>query len=120
MDIDKISWADVPEEEVTPKMRRRIIHGEKIMVARMRFKDGFLVPLHSHHHEQVTTVEKGTIRFWLGDDKAKVIDVHAGESLVIPGHVPHEALMIGDVEEMDIWAPPREDWLDGSDDYLKR
>lgn len=118
--IEKINWADVPEEEVTPKMRRRIIHGEKIMVAKMRFKDGFLVPLHSHHHEQVTQVQKGTIRFWFGENKEQVIDVHAGESVVIPGHLPHEALMIGDVEETDTWAPPREDWLDGTDDYLKK
>ncbi len=115
----KINWEDVPEEEVTPMMRRKIIYGDKIMIARMRFKDGFRVPLHSHENEQITTVISGTIRFWFGENKEEVVDVQAGESVVIPGHLPHEALMIGDVEETDTWAPPRRDWLDGTDDYFR-
>ncbi len=117
--MKKINWNDVPEEEVNPKMRRKLVYGEKLMIAKIKFKDGFVVPQHSHEHEQITQVTFGTIRFWLGADKKEVIDVHAGECLVIPGHLPHEALMIGDVEETDTWAPPREDWLDGTDNYLK-
>jgi quercetin dioxygenase-like cupin family protein len=118
--LQKINWNDVPEEEVTPKMKRKIIHGEKVMIAKMKFKDGFLVPLHSHENEQITSVQKGTIRFWFGANKEQVIDLHAGDTIVIPGNLPHEALMIGDVEETDTWAPPRTDWLDGTDDYLKK
>ena len=90
------------------------------MIAKMEFKDGFLVPLHSHENEQITQVISGTIRFWLGENKDQVLDLHPGEVLVIPPHLPHEALMIGDVEEMDSWAPPRKDWLDGTDNYLKK
>ena len=118
--IQKINWDDVPEEEVTPKMRRKIIHGDKVMITRIKFKDGFLVPLHHHENEQVTQVHKGTIRFWFGANKEQMLDVHAGESVIIPSNLPHEALMIGDVEESDTWAPPRKDWLDGTDHYLRR
>lgn len=118
--LQKINWDDVPEEEVTPKMKRKIVYGEKVMIARMKFKDGFLVPLHSHENEQITSVQKGTIRFWFGENKEQVIDLHAGDTIVIPGNLPHEALMIGDVEETDTWAPPRTDWLDGTDDYLRK
>ncbi len=118
--IKKLTWETVINEEVNPKMKRKIISGEKLMIAKMEFKDGFLVPLHSHKNEQNTQVISGTIRFWLGENKDQVLDLHPGEVLVIPPHLPHEALMIGDVEEMDSWAPPRKDWLDGTDSYLKK
>lgn len=118
--INKIDWDSVPEEQVNPWMKRKMIYGEKIMIAKMKFKDGFIVPLHSHEHEQITQVVKGSMRFWFGENKEEVIDLHAGEVVVIPGNLPHEALMIGDVEETDTWAPPRQDWIDGTDDYLKQ
>ncbi len=118
--IQKISWDDIPEEQVNPSMKRKLLYGDKVMVAKMKFKDGFLVPLHNHENEQVTQVSVGTIRFWFGANKEQVVDVHAGESVVIPANLPHAALMIGDVEETDTWAPPRKDWLDGTDDYLRK
>ncbi len=117
--LKKINWDEVPVEKVTPKMERRLVYGDKLMIAKMKFKDGFLVPLHSHENEQITQVQSGTIRFWLGAGKEEVIDLNAGDVLVIPAHLPHEALMIGDVEETDTWTPIRADWLDGTDHYLK-
>ena len=65
MNFQKISWDDVPEEQVNDKMIRKMIYGDKIMIARMKFKDGFIVPMHSHENEQITQVQKGTIRFGL-------------------------------------------------------
>jgi len=118
--VKKIKWSEVPAEEVTPMMTRRMIYGEKIMIAKMNFKDGFRVPLHHHENEQVTEVKSGTIRFWFGEDKSQVMDLHAGETIIIPGNLPHEALMIGDVEEIDTFAPPRQDWIDKTDDYLRK
>ena len=115
-----VNWSSVPMEEVTPSMKRRIVSGEKLMIARMNFKDGFLVPLHSHMHEQVTQVVSGKMRFWFGENKEKTMDLGPGDVVVIPSDLPHEALMIGDVEEIDTWAPPRQDWLDGSDHYLRK
>jgi quercetin dioxygenase-like cupin family protein len=118
--LTKINWDEVPTEEVTPAMHRKMVWGEKLMIAKMKFKDGFLVPLHHHHHEQVTQVLSGTIRFWLGENKEQVMDIGPGDVLVIPGNLPHEALMIGDVEEIDTWSPPRQDWIDKTDDYLRK
>lgn len=119
MEIGKIHWDDVPVEQVNPKMQRQLVYGEKVMVARMKFKDGFTVPLHQHENEQITSVISGTIRFWFGAGKEQTFDLKAGEVVVIPPDMPHEALMIGDVEEIDTWAPVREDWLDGTDNYLR-
>ena len=118
--IKKINWEEIPTEEVTPKMHRKLVYGDKIMIAKMKFKDGFLVPLHSHVNEQITQVISGTIRFGFGDDKKETFDLHAGDIAVIPSNMPHEALMIGDVEEIDTWTPIREDWLDGTDNYLRK
>ncbi|MGB5382536.1 MAG: cupin domain-containing protein [Lutimonas sp.] len=117
--MKKINWDEVPTEIVTPSMHRKLIYGEKLMIAKMKFKEGFLVPLHEHHHEQITHVLQGKIRFWLGKNKEEVMDLTDGDVLVIPSNLPHEALMMTDVEEIDTWTPLREDWLDGTDDYLK-
>jgi len=117
--IEKMNWASLPSEEVNPSMSRKIVWGEKLMVSRIKFKDGFLVPQHRHIHEQITQVLSGTIRFWFGENKEQVMDLHPGDVVVIPSNLPHEALMVGEVEEIDTWAPPRQDWLDKSDDYLR-
>ena len=114
-----MQWDDVPLETVNPMMTRRVITGELMTVARIYFKDGFLVPRHSHHNEQVTQVISGTMRFRFGENGEQEFDVAAGGVVVIPAHLPHEALCVGDVEEMDMWAPRRDDWLDGTDDYLR-
>lgn len=119
MYLKKQSWEEIPTEEVTPKMHRKILSGAKMMIAKMSFKDGFMVPLHHHENEQITHCLKGTMRFWFGENKEEVMDLHAGEMVVIPANLPHAALMIGDVEEIDHWAPPRQDWLDGTDNYLR-
>jgi len=118
--VEKINWDTVPQEEVNPSMKRRIITGKKMMVAKMNFKDGFVVPLHHHVHEQITQVVSGKMRFWFGANKEQQMDLEAGDVVVIPSNLPHEALMMGDVVEIDSWSPPREDWLDGTGDYLRK
>lgn len=115
-----VDWDDVPLETVNPHMQRRIVTGELMTVAKIYLKDGFLVPRHSHHNEQITQVLSGTMRFRFGEDGETEVDVPPGGVVVIPANLPHEALAIGDVEEMDMWAPRRDDWLDGSDDYLRQ
>lgn len=117
--VEKLNWDTVPVEQVNPSMQRRIITGEKMMTARMNFKAGYLVPLHHHIHEQMTQVINGTMRFWFGENKEETMDLHAGDVIIIPSNLPHAALMITDVEEVDTWSPPRQDWLDGSDKYLR-
>ena len=117
--MQKINWDNLPFEQVNPKMKRKYIHGEKVMIAKMEFEDGFFVPWHSHHNEQVSEVHEGTIRFFFDDDENNFIDLSAGDIIVIPGNRRHKALMIGKVVETDIFSPPRQDWIDGSDNYLR-
>jgi quercetin dioxygenase-like cupin family protein len=119
-DLQSINWDEIELEEVNPSMRRRIITGEKMTVARIYLRDGFLVPMHSHIHEQITQVISGRMRFVFGDDRGQTQEFGPGDVVVIPSNLPHEALAIGDVEEMDMWTPRRDDWLDGTDAYLRQ
>lgn len=118
--MEKINWSDIKTEQVNSKMKRQFIHGEKIMIAKMEFEDGFIVPWHSHENEQVTEVLEGTLRFWFDDNENDPVDLNAGETIVIPGNRRHKALMIGKVIETDTFAPPRQDWIEGSDNYLRK
>ena len=118
--FQQLAWDQVELETVNPQMQRRIVTGERLTIARIYFKDGFRVPLHSHEHEQVTQVISGVLRFWLGANREKTLDLGPGDVIVIPSNVPHEALCIGDVEEMDTWSPRRDDWLNKTDDYLRQ
>lgn len=117
--MQAINWAEIELETVNEGMQRRIVTGEKMTVARIYFDDGFRVPMHSHHNEQITQVLKGQMHFLFGGDEPKELLLNPGDVVVIPAHVPHQASCIGQVEEIDMWAPRRDDWLDGSDDYLR-
>jgi quercetin dioxygenase-like cupin family protein len=113
-------WDDLPREELSPEIGRRLITGEKLMIAHVYLKKGAVVPTHSHHNEQITYILEGALRFRLGEDESQHVDVAAGEVLHIPAHLPHTAVALEDTLDVDIFSPPREDWLDGSDTYLRK
>lgn len=115
-----LAWDTVPLETVNPHMQRQIITGALMTVAKIFFKDGFHVPRHTHHNEQITQVISGRMLFRFGEHGEDERELKAGDVVVIPAHLPHEATCIGDVVEMDMWAPRRDDWLDKSDDYLRQ
>lgn len=118
-DLQTVNWDEIELETVNPHLKRRIVTGDLMTVARIYIADGFTVPLHSHHNEQVTQVISGRMRFVFGENREGEMELGPGDVVVIPAHLPHEATAIGDVEEMDMWAPRRQDWLDGTDDYLR-
>ena len=112
-------WEEIPKEDLKPLLARRVISGERIMLAHIYLEAGAVVPKHSHENEQLAYVLEGSIRFWLGEDGSQVIDVGAGEVLHIPSNLPHSAEALEKTLDVDIFCPPREDWLDGSDAYLR-
>jgi quercetin dioxygenase-like cupin family protein len=108
------------KQRVTDDIDRRVLVGEKMMLAHVYLKKGAIVPRHSHHNEQLTYILEGALRFRIGADGAEEIIVRAGEVLIIPGNVPHEAEALEDTLDVDVFSPPRQDWLDGTDDYFHR
>jgi len=113
-------WEDMPRERVTDLLDRRLITGDRLMLAHVYLKKGCIVPRHQHENEQLTYILEGALRFRIGADGAEEIVVRAGEVLVIPSNVPHEAEALEDTLDVDIFNPPRQDWLDKTDDYLRR
>ena len=112
-------WTDMPEEPLSDVISRKLITGDRMMLAHVYLKKGAIVPRHSHENEQLTYILEGGLRFSIGPDESQVIDVMAGEVLQIPSHVQHKAEALADTLDVDIFSPPRQDWLDKTDDYLR-
>jgi quercetin dioxygenase-like cupin family protein len=113
-------WNDMPKEKVTDQIDRRVIVGDRMMLAHVYLAKGSIVPKHSHDNEQLTYILEGALRFWIGEDGAQELVVRAGEVLVIPSNVPHKAEALEDTLDVDVFCPPRQDWLDGTDHYFRR
>lgn len=113
-------WEDMPKERVSEVLDRRLITGDQMMLAHVYIKKGGIVPRHSHENEQITYILEGGLRFWIGEDESEVIDVLAGDVLHIPSWVQHKAEALEDTLDVDIFSPPRQDWLDKTDDYLRQ
>jgi unsaturated pyranuronate lyase len=115
-ELKYIAWSSVELEELKPLLQRQLIVGQNIMVARVLLQKGAIVPEHSHHNEQVTYVLEGALKFWID---GREIVVRAGEVLTIPPHMPHRAEAVEDTVDLDIFNPPRADWINKSDQYLR-
>jgi quercetin dioxygenase-like cupin family protein len=118
--VTKHNWEEMPSEQVSPKLERRLITGENIMLARVSLTAGCLVPRHQHHNEQLTQIVEGALRFWIGEDEREEIVVRAGDVLCIPSNAWHKAEALEDTVVIDVFSPPRQDWLDKTDAYLRR
>ncbi len=111
-----IAWRAVPIEDLNPLLQRHFVVGQDIMLARVLLKKGCIVPEHSHRNEQVTYILEGALKFWID---GKQIVVNAGEVLIIPPHMPHKAEALVDTVDLDVFHPPREDWINKTDQYLR-
>jgi quercetin dioxygenase-like cupin family protein len=112
-------WEDIPREELVNQIGRRIVTGEKAMLAHVYLREGSVVPMHDHPNEQITYILEGSLRMEFSDEIPDVV-VRAGEVLVIPAGVPHGAVALEDTLDLDVFSPPRQDWLEGTDAYLRQ
>ena len=113
-------WNDLPAEPLKVGLARRLVTGERMMIAHVYINKGVDVPRHSHENEQLTYVLQGALKFWFGANDERELLVRAGEVIVIPSHLPHRALALEDTLDVDVFSPPRQDWLAGTDSYLRR
>ena len=113
-------WDDMPKERVSDTLERRLITGDRMMLAHVYLAKGCVVPKHSHANEQLTYILEGALHFFLGEDQAEEVIVRAGEVLHIPSNLPHKAVALEDTLDVDIFDPPREDWLNKTDSYLRK
>jgi quercetin dioxygenase-like cupin family protein len=111
-----IPWSAVELEDLNPLLQRQFVVGHDVMLARVLMKKGCIVPEHSHYNEQITYILEGALKFWID---GKVIVVKAGEVLTIPPHMPHKAEALEETVDLDVFNPPREDWINKTDKYLR-
>ncbi len=115
--LQHIRLQDMPVEHLNPLMDRQFVAGERTMLARIILRKGSIVPQHSHDNEQITYVLEGALKFVI---EGKELIVRSGEILVIPSNMPHSAEALEDTVDLDIFCPPREDWIRGTDAYLRK
>ena len=114
--LQYIPWHTIPLEDLNPLLQRQFVVGQNIMLARVLLKKGCIVPEHSHPNEQLTYIVEGALLFWID---GREITVHAGEVLCIPSNMPHKAEALEDTVDLDIFTPPRADWINKTDQYLR-
>jgi quercetin dioxygenase-like cupin family protein len=115
--MELYNWEQVPDEQMTPQVVRKVIHSAQMTIARLRLQKGAALPEHSHVNEQIATVEKGALRFRIAGEERIL---RAGESVVLPPNVPHGAEALEDTIATDVFSPRREDWIKGDSGYLPR
>ena len=115
-ELKHIPWNSVEIETLNPLLGRQFVVGRDIMVARVIMKKGCIVPEHSHVNEQVTYILEGALKFWID---GREIVVNAGEVLTIPPNMPHKAEALTDTLDLDVFSPPRADWMNKDDSYLR-
>jgi len=117
-DVRFFRWDDVPREKVTNLLDRKLITGDDVMLSHVFLQKGCIVPKHQHMNEQFTYILEGALRFLVGEQGEHEIVVRTGEVLHLPSYVWHRAEALEDTLDMDIFSPPRADWLNGTDTYF--
>jgi quercetin dioxygenase-like cupin family protein len=115
-EMQHVRWHTIPTEQMNSLLERQFVSGEKSMIARIFMKKGCVVPEHRHPNEQIAYVESGALQFNVA---GKELVLRAGETLIIPPDVPHSATALEDTIDFDFFAPPRQDWIDRDDSYLR-
>jgi quercetin dioxygenase-like cupin family protein len=115
--LQYLAWDAIEKEQLTPLLHRHFVVGQQIMLARVLLKKGCVVPEHSHVNEQLTYILEGALKFWID---GKIIVVKTGEVLAIPPDMPHKAEAVEDTVDLDVFCPPRTDWINKTDQYLRK
>lgn len=116
MDVTKIAWDEIPEEDFGNGIYRKVLHGTNITLAYIRLKPGSVVKTHNHPNEQVTSVLRGGIKVEIDGEE---FEVKQGETIVIPPDLPHRVTSVEASLVLDAFSPPRNDWKEGVDAYLR-
>jgi len=111
------SWVTVKKEVLNEKIWRKVISGEKAMLAQIFIAKDGVVPTHHHESEQLSCVLEGAIKLQV---EGKEVLLRKGDILLIPSNVPHSAVALEDYFGLEIFSPIRIDWLTGRDDYLRK
>ena len=111
------SWSKIPTEKLTEKLGRKLISGKNVMLAQVFLKKGCVIAKHSHESEQMTYILSGSMKLCLPNQE---VTLNEGDVLHIPSNVEHSAIALEDTLDLDVFSPIRQDWLNGTDSYLRK
>jgi quercetin dioxygenase-like cupin family protein len=117
--VSHYRWDDLPAEQLKRGLSRKVITGQRMMIGQFDIRIGEAVARHSHENEQIAYVLSGALHMWFGARDEHEVIIRAGEVVVIPSHLPHRSVALEDTLEIDVFSPPRQDWLSGTDAYLR-
>ncbi len=112
-----LAWDSVRKEILNDKLWRKVINGERITVAKLGLSKGCAVPVHQHENEQISLILEGALKVEID---GRELTVRAGEVMVIPSGVPHGVQAVEDTVAVDVFSPVRQDWIQGTDTYLRK
>jgi quercetin dioxygenase-like cupin family protein len=115
--MELYGWNRLEQEQMNPRVGRKVIHCANMTIARLELQKHATVPEHSHINEQVTMVERGALKFFI-EGREQI--VRTGEVLTIPPNAPHSVEVLEDSVVVDVFSPPRVDWIRGDDAYLRK
>lgn len=115
--MQTFTWDEMPKEILNDRIGRKMIYGEQCMLAQIFIAKGGVVPEHRHENEQITYIVEGALQFHID---GKDIVLGKGQAMVIPSNMPHSAVALEDTLDIDVFSPPRHDWINKTDDYLRQ
>ena len=104
-----------PIEELSPLLSRQYIHGSQSTFVKWTAKEEAVVPIHHHPNEQITWIVSGRAEVFSNGEQ---YIAEAGDILFFPPNVPHEFVFLEDTIDIDFFSPARQDWIDGTENYL--
>ena len=115
--MELFTWDEMPKEHMNDLIGRKMIVGEKCMIGQILIAKGGVVPEHYHEAEQITYILEGALQFHI---EGKDVLVRKGQVLLIPSNLPHSAVALEDTLDVDVFSPLRYDWINNTDDYLRK
>lgn len=101
-------WEEVPEVELNPLVRGRVVATPQAMLARIRAPKGKTINMHRHDFDQITHILAGRMQWQIEGEEARIVE--AGDVLLMPAGLAHGGKVLEDAEYLDVFAPPRQDF----------
>jgi quercetin dioxygenase-like cupin family protein len=114
--LKQIRWDEVAREQLSPQLQRQFFTAGGVTVARFHMRQGLQIPTHHHESGQITNIVHGAVRMWVEGNEYLLRE---GDIICIPGGTPHHTQVLEDTIVLDVFSPPRTDWLAGEDAYLR-
>jgi len=97
---------ELPQDHPMPRIARRRVIGERMMISEVVLSPGFEVPVHHHENEQFVVMLRGHAAFEIVEDgTSRTVELRGGQVLTLPPNVPHGCRAIEECLILDLFSP---------------